>query len=131
MPDKAPNGEAVVVVGGARVPSQDVVMWEVSKDAKQPNMTVITLRNHHHAYSTKHKLGDAVEVTVHGETVFRGEVVGLEPVYRGAGANTVVLRAFDRLHRLTRSRAGHTYHGPGYFLKIEGISNEPGNNKGK
>jgi phage protein D len=41
--------------------------------------------------------------------VFKGELVGIEPAYTSAGESLFTLRAFDRLHRLTRGRKSKTY----------------------
>jgi len=121
MPDKAQSGDAIVLVAGASIPAADLITADVNKDLDQPNMAVITLRNHHHVYSAKYSLGDALQVKDQGETVFQGKVAGIEPIYRGEGANTVVLLAFDSLDRLPRRRrARRTYHGSAYFLKIDG-----------
>jgi phage protein D len=42
-------------------------------------------------------------------TIFKGELVGLEPTYTAAGESLLTLRAHDRLHRLTRGRKSKTY----------------------
>jgi phage protein D len=58
--------------------------------------------------------GDAVTVDAVGggdgvSTIFKGEVVGIEPAYDTGGQSTVVVRAFNRLHRLTRGRKSRTF----------------------
>ena len=132
MPDKTLSDEVIVMVARAVVPGRDIVTADVNREIDRPSMAVITLRNHHHVYSSKYKLGDALEVKEHGETVFRGDVAGIEPIYRANGASTVVLRGFDthdRLNRRGRKRLAH--HGPGYFLKIDGLHIDPLDSKSK
>lgn len=42
-------------------------------------------------------------------TVFKGEIVGIEPVFDASGKGGVQVRAFDKLHRLTRGRKSRTF----------------------
>ena len=58
-------------------------------------------------------VGADVRVVVHpgGATVFTGEIVGIEPVFEAGGESHVVIRAFNRLHRLTSDRRSETYAG--------------------
>ncbi len=59
-------------------------------------------------------LGDSLAVDLAGsegsrQTVFKGEVVGIEPIYKPDNRSEVIVRAFDRLHRLTRGRKSRTF----------------------
>lgn len=91
-----------------------LVSWSVDQDLGQPDMCSVTVRNEHHEYTggdDKISLGDPVEITA-GESntpVFKGEVVGLEPVYKANGENVVVVRSFNRLHRLLRGAKSRTF----------------------
>jgi len=112
-----------IMVNGAEVPDGDVIAWAVDQDLGQPDMCVITLRNQTHGYNDKYKPGHSVEIKVAGGsretsdgsasggkiTVFKGELVGLEPSYRQGGESKMVLRAFNKLHRLTRGKKSKTY----------------------
>jgi phage protein D len=100
-----------------------VIAWAVDQDLGQPDMCVVTLRNQIHTYNDKFKPGHSVEVKVNGGsretadgsaggdkvTIFKGELVGLEPSYRQGGESKMVLRAFNKLHRLTRGKKSKTY----------------------
>src|SRR5688572_30715664 len=111
------------MVNGAEVPDGDVIAWAVDQDLGQPDMCVVTLRNQTHGYNDKYKPGHSVEIKVAGGsretadgtasggkiTVFKGELVGLEPSYRQGGESKMVLRAFNKLHRLTRGKKSKTY----------------------
>src|SRR5207245_9175661 len=44
-----------------------------------------------------------------GAAVFKGEVVGIEPVFDAGGESRVVVHAFNRLHRLTHGRKTRTF----------------------
>lgn len=112
-----------IMVNGAEVPDGDVIAWAVDQDLGQPDMCVVTLRNQTHGYNDKYKPGHSVEIKVAGGsretsdgsssggkvTVFKGELVGLEPSYRQGGESKMVLRAFNKLHRLTRGKKSKTY----------------------
>jgi phage protein D len=58
-------------------------------------------------------IGNTVEIRLgYGdqlETLFKGEVVGLEPSFSTARLAQLEVRCFDRLHRLTRGRKSRTY----------------------
>ncbi|MBH24618.1 MAG: hypothetical protein CMH57_09235 [Myxococcales bacterium] len=60
------------------------------------------------------KIGDELEITMgfvsdQQETVIKGEVTGVESVYRSDGASEFVVRGYDKLHRLTRGRKQRTF----------------------
>jgi phage protein D len=84
----------------------------VDQDVDQPDMCVLTLNNASHAFSNDVRLGDEVEVKIGGgggKSIFKGEVVALEPVYKTGGESKCVVRAFNRLHRLLRGRKSITF----------------------
>lgn len=109
-----------VLVNATEIAADAVVGFVVDLDLAQPSMCLVTLRNSSHGYNDKFKLGMPVEARVAGiprgpaagsakTTVFKGELVGLEPAYTSAGESLFTLRAHDRLHRLTRGRKSKTY----------------------
>ena len=91
-----------------------LVSWSVDQDLGQPDMCSVTIRNENHDYTgggTAVSIGDPLEITA-GESnlpVFQGEVSGLEPVYKANGENVVIVRAFNRLHRLLRGAKSRTF----------------------
>lgn len=99
------------VTCGQEVDPNHLVSFVVDQDLGQPDMCAVTIRNEENRYSTQINLGDNVEVKVGDSdtTIFTGEVVGLEPVYKASGENTVTVRAFNRLHRLLRGRKSKTF----------------------
>jgi phage protein D len=112
-----------IKVNGNEIPDGDVIAFAVDMDLNQPDMCVITLRNQNHGYNDKFKPGHSVEIQIGGDTrnsddggspgakptIFKGELVGLEPSYRQGGESKMVLRAFNKLHRLTRGKKSKTY----------------------
>ena len=100
-----------VKVQGSEIEDIYMVGWTVEQDLGQPDMCSVILRNEDHSFSDKYKLGDPVEVTA-GDSdtmVFKGELNGMEPTYKASGENVMVLRAFNKLHRLTRVRKSKTF----------------------
>jgi uncharacterized protein len=94
------------------VPDSSVHSLVVDQDVDQPDMCVVTLNNASHSFSNDIRLGDEVEVKIGGQggkTIFKGEVVGLEPIYKTGGESKCVVRAFNRLHRLLRGRKSITF----------------------
>jgi phage protein D len=77
----------------------------------QPDMAQIVLSNQGDEYTTTLKIGDAIEIKVgdSATSVYKGEVVGVEPIYKGGEKTRVVIRAMNKLHRLIRVRKSMTY----------------------
>jgi len=109
-----------VLVNATEIPADAVVGFVVDLDLDQPSMCLVTLRNSSRGDNDTFKLGMPVEAKVADipggpaagsakTTVFKGELVGLEPTYTSAGESLLTLRAHDRLHRLTRGRKSKTY----------------------
>lgn len=105
---------AFKVTCNKEIDENDLVSWSCDLDLGQPDMCSITIRNEHHDYTggaDKVSLGDNVEITAGegGTSVFKGEVVGLEPLYKANGENVLVVRSFNRLHRLLRGAKSRTF----------------------
>ncbi len=123
MSNTAATVDFDVLVNGAEIPDGDVVGFVVDHDLNMPRMCVVSLRNQNHVYNDKYKPGQPVEVKVGGDTrnsedgtgagakptIFKGLLVGIEPTYKQGGESKIVLRAYDKLHKLTRGRASKTY----------------------
>jgi phage protein D len=107
--------EPKVKLNGAEVPSKAIAGLIVDQDVNMPDMCTLQLANTSDAqYSVTCNMGDAVEVGI-AQTeqdpliIFKGEVVGIEPVYDISGETKVTIRAFNRLHRLTRGKKSATF----------------------
>jgi phage protein D len=68
------------------------------------------LTNTDHRFSST-KMGASLEIKVNkdGATIYKGEVVGLEPHYKAGEPTRIVVRAMNKLHRLLRKRQSKTY----------------------
>lgn len=112
-----------VKIKGQDVEKTDVMTIAVDDDLWQPRMCLITLKNPTNKFNAKFSPGDTVDVTIGGGTrraedgkgsgdlgpIFKGEVVGVECSYKQGGEPKISIRAFDKLHRLTRGRKSKTY----------------------
>ena len=100
-----------ITINGTEVPEDEVLRFAVDLDLNQPDMAVITLVNRGNRNSNAHNQGDSVEikVTKDKKSIFKGEVVGIEPVYAAGEDTKVVIRAYNRLHRLLRGRKSRTF----------------------
>ncbi len=100
-----------VKLDGTDVPDGQWLSMSVDRDFNQPDMAMIILTNTDHSYTKKCKPGQAVEISLKtsGEKIFQGEIVGLEPSYKGKGESKIVLRCFNKLHKLLRGRSSKTY----------------------
>jgi len=81
----------------------------VDLDVDQADMCMLTLSNQENSISNDVMLGDDVEIKFEGTSIFKGEVVGLEPAFRVRGASVCNVRAFNRMHRLLRGRKTRTF----------------------
>jgi phage protein D len=113
-----------VKIAGTEVEKDALANLVVEQDVDQPDMCSVTVNNtKDYKYSETVKLGDAVVVDI-GSTggevagaeageqpvpLFEGEVVGLEPIFDVGGETKVVIRAFSKLHRMTRKRHSKTW----------------------
>jgi phage protein D len=87
----------------------------VEADLDQPDHAIITLSNLSTKYSEQVNEGDDFEVKlgfVDGKdqgSVFKGEVVGIEPIYDSKAPARVHIRGYNQLHRLMRGKKSVTY----------------------
>ena len=95
----------LAVVGGAVVPPARVVSMVV--DASTTDVDAATVMLDVDRVKPP-SIGDSLEV-IGGASVFKGEVVGVEPVFEDQGKSRVTVRALNRMHRLSRGRKSRTY----------------------
>lgn len=104
-----------VKIGTKDIVGDDVHDVLVEADLDQPDHTIITLSNLSKKYSEEVNEGDDLEVKlgfVDGKdqgTVFKGEVVGIEPIYAANAPARVHIRGYNQLHRLMRGKKSVTY----------------------
>src|SRR5262249_51613917 len=89
--DASPSQVAAVVVDGSAVGIDSAAVSIDLGSAKPPS------------------IGDAIDVFAGDAGMFKGEVVGVEPSFEGGSDERIVLRALNRLHRLTRGRRTRTF----------------------
>ena len=99
-----------MTVGGVDVPEDHQVSFVVDRDMHQPDMGTIVLYNQDHRYSKSSIAGD-VEILIGEEqkSIYKGQIVGVEPVYRGNENQRITIRAMNKLHLLLRKRQSVTY----------------------
>src|ERR1043165_4095820 len=108
---EAPN--VVVCLHGFGVPDGHIQSFTVHRDMFQADMAEILLFNQGDLYSTQ-KVAAPVEIKVGGgskpaESIYKGEIVGLEPVYKGGDKSRILIRAMNKFHPLIRTRNSATY----------------------
>ena len=107
----APQAGAVAVkltVNGTDIPQAHLVSFVVDRDIGQPDMASIVIYNQDHRYSTL-PIASEVKVAVGDTSVYIGEVVGLEPTYKGGEPLRLAIRAMNKFHRLLRPRRSLTF----------------------
>lgn len=99
-----------LTLDGKDVPEDHQVSFSVDADMGQPHMAQIVVYNQDHRYSEL-KVAGVVEIKVGQEkkTIFKGEIVGLEPRYTGGETQRIMIRAMDKFHKLLRYRKSQTF----------------------
>lgn len=110
MANNAVSPNVKILVGGTEVPPSNFQSYVVDRDMFQPDMASVVLSNQGDIYSAT-KCGDELEIQVGDEnkTIFKGDIVGVEPTYKGAEKTRILLRGMNRLHRLIRQRKSKTF----------------------
>lgn len=106
-----------ILIDGVEIPDGDVIGFVIECDLNMPNMAMITLRNDHGTQSNARNHAQSVEVKIGAPdgpaagkvTIFKGEVVGLEPTFKAQGDSKIVVRCFNKMHRLLRGKKSKTY----------------------
>jgi uncharacterized protein len=107
---KAGAVEIEVTVAGKAVLDEDLRSFVISRDLNQPDECVAVLGNQDHRYS-KSEVSKGLEVKLKetGKVLFVGEIVGLEPMYKGMAPTTIAVRGYNKMHRMLRGRKSLTF----------------------
>ena len=93
---------------------RDLLQLVVDLDFDQPAMAVIVLNDSRLHWIDQPGLwpGKTLEVLIESgsarETIFEGEIIGIEPKFE-TGVHHLTIRAFNKLHRLTRGKHTKTW----------------------
>jgi phage protein D len=104
-----------VIINGEELDDGAVIGFVVDKDLNQPDAAAITLRNDNHDFTNKWKHGQSVEIKAgpgsggEKKVLYKGEINSMEPSYRAGGDSRMVIRAYNKLHRLLRGKKSKTY----------------------
>lgn len=108
MAAAAPNVD--ILINGEEIPDSELQSYVVNRDMNQPDEAAIVLSNHGDVYNSKWEPGAKVEIKVgQGDIVFQGELAGLEPRYQGGGKTTMLVRAYNKMHKLLGGRKSITF----------------------
>jgi phage protein D len=99
-----------ILIDGQEASDAHFQSYCVDRDIGSPDMAAIVLANQGDVYSSK-KVGATIEIKVGNDkkSIFQGEIIGLEPVYKGGDKTIITLRAMNKLHRLLRKRKSLTF----------------------
>ena len=109
----ADGGRLRAVVEGLPLSPRQVISIVADSDSLTgvPSATVTLAKNA--SRSMLPSAGGALDIdgTTNGVTasVFKGEIVSVEPVSDASGDSTIIIRAFNKAHRLTRARHNRAY----------------------
>jgi phage protein D len=105
--------DLTLTLDGAKVGIDEIHECIVEADLDQPDMCAIQMSNQSTTWADNAKEGDTIEIklgltSAKTGTVFKGELVGIEPIYSGGPAR-VILRGLNALHRLARGKKSVAY----------------------
>ena len=105
-----------------KIDNQDIEAEEIfdlliEQELDQPDMAAVSFSNQSKRWSEEVKEGTAMELSAGhtsdaagaASTIFKGEVVGIEPTFVATGASRVTIRAFNALHKLARGKKSVSY----------------------
>lgn len=105
---EAASPDVNIYLQGEEVPDGHLLSYTVDCDMFQPDMAAILLANQSDLYSDQ-KVGATVEIKVKEGTIYQGEIVGIEPMYKGGDKSKILIRAMNKFHRLLRGRKSITF----------------------
>jgi phage protein D len=96
---------------GGEISNSNILSFTIERDMYQPDMAAIVLSNQGNLYSPKIKVAQPIEVKVGDDqqTIYKGEVVGLEATFRGGEKARLLVRGMNKMHRLLRKRKSVTF----------------------
>jgi phage protein D len=98
-----------ILIDGKEASDNHFLSYVVDRDMFQPDMASIVLANQNDVYSSK-PVGAEIEIKVGGgDSIYKGEIVGLEPVYKGGEKARILIRAMNGFHKLLRKRKSVTF----------------------
>lgn len=108
---KAGAVEITAVVAGTECPSEHLRSLVISRDLNQPDECLVVLGNQDHSYTKSAEISKSLEVKHKdsGKVLFKGEIVGLEPMYKGMAPTTIAVRGYNKMHRMLRGRKSMTF----------------------
>lgn len=100
-----------ITIGGNMVAFSDFISFVVDRDMFQPDMAAVVLSNQNDIYGGHFNIGQEIELKCGNPAVsiYKGEIVGFEGVYKGGKETKLLIRAMNKLHRLLRKRKSITY----------------------
>ncbi len=100
-----------ILIAGNEVSDADFISFVVDRDMYQPDMAAVVLSNQNNIYGGKFKVGQSIEIKVGdpGVSIYKGEIVGFEGVYKGGQVTKLLIRGMNKMHRLLRKRKSITY----------------------
>jgi phage protein D len=99
-----------IKINGHAVSNGNFQSFVVERDVNQPDMCAVVLANQASFYTSQYKVTDVIEISVgDDESIYKGEIVGIEPQFKGGGKTTVLFRGMNKLHQLIRKRKSVTF----------------------
>jgi phage protein D len=106
--------DATVKIGSDQIPPSELHDVIVESDLGQPDHAVVTLSNESTKWSEKVTEGDDMEIKlglggIPADTVFKGEITGIEPIYDTKSKVRVNIRALNCMSLLARGKKSVAY----------------------
>src|SRR5688572_7100814 len=115
MAGESTTADISVKVAGTEIPKDEVHDILVECELDVPDMAAVVMSNMSVKHSETANVGDDIEIVMGlaggaaAETVFKGEITGIEPSWETGQKQKVVLRALNKLSLLNRGRKSVAY----------------------
>lgn len=98
-----------IKVDGNPVSTGNFHSFSVDRDVNQPDMCAVVIANQASYYTSKFKVAQDIEINIGEDSIYKGQLVGLEPSFKGGGKTTVLLRGMNKLHLMSRGKKSATF----------------------
>jgi len=104
------HADVTVLLDGKKVEESSFVGFRIERDMYQPDHATIEVSNQGSAHAG-HKVGDSVEIKIGdgADSLFKGQITGLSPLFKGGGDTKITIQAMNKLHKLVRGRHSKTF----------------------
>jgi phage protein D len=109
VPASSTSAAKIEVTCNGAIDQGKIHSFIVRQDLGQADACELQLNNEGNTFSNDKNPGDAVEVKVNDQVIFKGEVVGVDAFYKAGGETKCIIQCYSKMHRMLRGRKTMTW----------------------